>query len=66
MKSNEKIAAVSWFGLLVIYGHAIMSQFSIWHLLGIGTLGIISSIFLSWWGLTTFNEWTKNIDKKKS
>lgn len=55
MKPNEIIGLLAWIGIFADFILSFKFGFSLWFLAGIAFFGMISTVFLSLWGLTTFN-----------
>jgi hypothetical protein len=61
MKPNEIIGTLAWVGILGSFAYHIIYGISIWLLFEIFFFGMIVNIFLSWWGLTKFNDWWNSL-----
>lgn len=61
MKPNEIVGSIFLVAMVMTLLSGFFTEWSVWHLVGVGVLGIIANIFLSLWGLWTFNPWIASL-----
>ena len=64
MRPNEIIGFTALATMTAVMVYHFIYGANFWMLLEVGASSLISNIFLSYWGLTTFNEWIKSFEKK--